>query len=46
MKAGSVIERNKADDYDKTDLKSYQHLIGKLMYLSCDTKLDSAFVFG
>ena len=33
MKAGSVIEMNDADDYEETDLKAYQRLIGKLMYL-------------
>lgn len=43
MKAGNIIKMNKADNYDETDLKVYQHLIEKLMYLSFSTKPDIAF---
>lgn len=46
MKAGSIIEMNKVDDYYKTDLKAYQCLIGKLIYPSCGTKSDIAFAVG
>ena len=46
MKAGSAIEMNEHDDYEETEIKSYQHLIGKLMYLACGTRPDIAFVVG
>ena len=46
MKAGSTIEMNEPDDYDKADLGTYQRLIGKLMYLVCGTRPDIAFVVG
>ena len=34
------------DDYNKTDIHTYQRLIGKLMYLACGTELDIAFAIG
>ena len=37
---------NEVDDSIKTDLKSYQRLIGKLMYLSFATRPNIAFVIG
>ena len=35
MKAGSSIEMTDLEDYEETDLRTYQRLVGKLMYLSC-----------
>lgn len=46
MKAGSSIEMGEHDDYEEAELKLYQRLIGKLMYLSCGTRPDIAFVVG
>ena len=46
MKAGSSIEMTDLEDYEKTDLRTYQRLVGKLMYLSCGTRSDIAFVVG
>ena len=44
MKAGSFFTLDQAGDHLPTDLIAYQHLIGKLMYLGCGTRLDIAFV--
>ena len=46
MKAGSAIEMIEHDDYEDTEIKPYQHLIGKLMYLACGTRPDIAFIVG
>ena len=46
MKAGSAIEMNDSDDYEETELREYQRLIGKLIYLACGTRPDIAFVVG
>lgn len=46
MKAGSVIEMTEPEDYKEADLRTYQRLIGKLMYLACGTRPDIAFVTG
>lgn len=46
MKAGSFIEMLEDDDYKETDIKAYQRLIGKLIYLSCGIRPDIAFVVG
>ncbi len=46
MKAGSAIEMIEHNNYEDTEIKPYQHLIGKLMYLACDTKPDIAFIVG
>lgn len=43
MKAGLAIEMLDLDDYNKTDLHEYQRLIGKLMYLICETRPDIVF---
>lgn len=37
---------NKTNDYNKTNLKAYQYLIEKLMYFSCNTRLDIVFTVG
>lgn len=44
IKIGNFIEMSGKDDYKKVDLKTYQQLIGKLMYLSCNTRPDISFV--
>ena len=46
MKAGSFIEMNELDDYDKTDLRNYQRLIRKLIYLACRTRPNIIFIVG
>lgn len=46
MKASNFIEMQGEDDYKKVDLKVYQWLIGKLMYLSYGTRPDISFVVG
>lgn len=46
MKTGNFIEMQGKDDYEEVDLKVYQRLIGKLMYLSCGIRLDILFVVG
>lgn len=40
MKSGSLIKILKDNNYEKTDIKVYQHLIEKLIYLSCGTRLE------
>lgn len=44
MKAGSAIEMIEHDDYNETDIKPYQHLIGKLIDLACGPRPDTTFV--
>ena len=44
MKASSSLTLDQVGDHLPTDLIAYQHMIGKLMYLACETRLDIAFV--
>lgn len=46
MKAGSSFTLNQAGDHLQTELVAYQRLIGKLIYLACETRPDIAFVVG
>ena len=46
MKAGSSIEMSDPEDYEEVDLHTYQKLVEKLMYLSCNTKPDISFIVG
>ena len=46
MKAGSSSEMTCPEDYEKADLRTYQRIIGKLMYLACGTRPDIAFAVG
>ena len=46
MKVGLSIEMTDLEDYEETDLCTYQRLVGKLMYLSCGTRPDIVFVVG
>lgn len=46
IKAGSSIEMSDLEDYEEANLRTYQRLIGKLMYLVCRTRPDIAFVVG
>lgn len=44
MKAGNFIEMLKEGDYEETNIKAYQRLIDKLMYLSYGTRPDITFI--
>ncbi len=46
MKAGCFIEMSEPGDYEEVNIKPYQRLIRKLMYLSCGTRPDIAFAVG
>ena len=46
VKAGSTLFLDQAGDHQQADSTEYQRLIGKLMYLSCGTRPDIAFVVG
>ncbi len=43
MKAGLSIEMGDLEDYKETDLRTYQQLIGKLMYLAYGTRPNITF---
>lgn len=44
MKTDNFIQIKGEDNFKKVDLKIYQCLIGKLIYLSCGTRLNILFV--
>ena len=44
MKVGSIIEMNNINKYEETNIKVYQKLIVKLMYLFCGIKIVILFV--
>lgn len=46
MKTGNFIDMQEVYDYKKTNLKTYQCLIRKLMYLLCRTRPNILFVVG
>lgn len=46
LKVGSAIEMTNPEDYKETELRKYQRLISKLMYLACGTRPDIAFAVG
>lgn len=43
MKGDLIIDMPDTDDYEATKLHEYQQLIGKLMYLICETKPNIIF---
>lgn len=44
IKASYYIEMSEADNYEEVDIKKYQKLIGKLIYLLYNIRPDIAFV--
>lgn len=46
MKVRCFIEMSEPGNYEEVDIKPYQRLIEKLMYLLCGTRLDIAFAVG
>lgn len=46
MKVGGFIKIFEDNNYEETDIKIYQRLKEKLIYLSCITRPDITFVVG
>lgn len=46
IKVGLAIKINKPNNYNKANLKEYQLLIGKPIYLAYGIRLDIAFIVG
>lgn len=46
MKIGLAIEIIEPNNYEKTDLREYQRLISKLIYLACGMRPNIPFVIG
>lgn len=44
INTGLSIEISNSEDYEETNLHTYQRLVGKLMYLSYNIRLDISFV--
>ena len=44
VETGSIFLLNQIENYQQADLIIYQQLIGKLMYLSCGTRSNIAFI--
>ena len=44
IKASLYIKSKEIIDINQTDLKTYKHLVEKLIYLICNIRLDISFV--
>ena len=44
VKTGSTLFLDQISDYQQAKLTTYQQLVEKFMYLSCETRPDIAFV--
>lgn len=46
IKVRSIIKMIDLEDYEETELREYQYLISKLIYLACGTRPDIALIVG
>lgn len=46
MKAESFLDIDHDGDGDEADLKAYQSLVRKLIYLACSTRPNISFIVG